>query len=103
MLELSQTMVLFTYTTDKSSPESRWANEGIKDVFFANLDDARQAVLEIFKSVTEGNIKEDPQEWFPVHIERVEIGPITAENIAILLNVGIGPLIRAYEIVETIS
>lgn len=39
----------------------------------------------------------------PIRIERVELDAPTPESVLTLLNSGIGPLVRHYEIVETIA
>lgn len=39
----------------------------------------------------------------PIRIERVELDAPTPESVLTLLNGGIGPLVRHYEIVETIA
>lgn len=39
----------------------------------------------------------------PIRIERVELDDPTPESVLTLLNTGIGPLVRHYEIVETIT
>lgn len=60
----------------------------------------RRAVLELRDEV----IRSDPQsEWTPMRIERIEIDPIEEAAVLILLNEGVGPLVRAYEVVETVE
>lgn len=64
--------------------------------FYTNEEAARQAILSLREEVGEA-------EWTPMRIERIEIEPMTDENVLILLNDGIAAILTAYEIVETVS
>lgn len=92
-------MILYTYTSDPLDAETRWKDDGIRDEFFASFDEVRQVVLDLLKDIAE----DTEAEWTPTHIERIAILPVDGENVLTLLNEGIGPLVRAYEIVETIT
>lgn len=93
-------MILYTYCSTDEDAASRWNDTGIPDEFFTDLDAAKQAVLELREEAT----RSDPEtQWRPVRIERVEIAPIEGAAVLTLLNKGVGPLVRAYEIVETIG
>lgn len=45
----------------------------------------------------------DSADWSPFYIERVELSPIIGRQFLTLINKGIGPFVRACEIVETID
>lgn len=93
-------MILYTYCPADADTANRWEDTGIPDEFYADLDEVKKAVLEIREEVT----RSDPlTAWTPMHIERVEIAPIEGAAVLTLLNEGVGPLVRAYEIVETIG
>lgn len=92
-------MILYTYTSDPLDAETRWKEDGIGNEFFASFDEARQVVLDLRKDIAE----DTEVELRPIHIERVEILSVAGENVLTLLNEGIGPLVRNYEIVETIT
>lgn len=72
--------------------EDGWKDTGSQGSFL-ELDDARQAILELPEEVASDDDKE-PQ-WSPVRIEQIELlAPVA------LLNEGIEPPIRRYQIVE---
>lgn len=89
-------MILYSYSHCNEPLETRWVDDGIPDSFYSELEEARQAVLELRKEVGE-------EEWTPMRVERIEIEPMTAENVLILLNDGIAAVLIAYDVVETVS
>ncbi|MES0022380.1 MULTISPECIES: hypothetical protein [unclassified Mesorhizobium] len=94
-------MILYTYSLDVEPNEGRWKDPGTPGFFFAELDEVRQAVIELRREVTSNG--DDEPSWSAVRIERIEILAPTAQSVLTLLNDGIGPLIQRYEIVETIA
>ncbi|WP_407186945.1 hypothetical protein [Bradyrhizobium centrosematis] len=94
-------MILYTYSREAEPNEDRWKDTGIPSSFFAELEEVRQVVLELREEVASDEDKEPS--WSPVRIERIELLAPTAQNVLTLLNEGIAPLIRRYEIVETIA
>lgn len=87
---------LYSYSHCNEPLETRWVEDGIPDFFYTNEGAARQAVLSLREEVGEAD-------WTPMRIERIEIEPMTDENVLILLNDGIAAILTAYEIVETVS
>jgi len=92
-------MILYTYAPEGQNPEERWDDTDMRDEFFTHLGDVRDSVLRIQQEV----LSKDGLPWQPIQIERVEIEAVTEKNLLILLNEGIGPLVLAYEIVETVD
>lgn len=93
-------MILYTYCRADADAATRWEDTGIPDDFYPDLDAVKQSVLELREEVT----RSDPATpWTPIHIERIEIAPIEGAAVLTLLNEGVGPLVQAYEIVETIG
>lgn len=48
-------------------------------------------------------LSEEDAAWRPVYLERVEIAPVGPQNILALLNDGVGPLVRRYDVIEVIT
>lgn len=94
-------MILYTYSLEAEPNEDRWKDTGFLRFFFAELDEVRQAVIELRSEVTSN--EDDESSWGPVRIERIELLAPTAQNLLTLLNEGIGPLVQRYEIVETVA
>lgn len=94
-------MILYTYSLEAEPNEHRWKDTGTPGFFFAELDEVRQAVIELRDEVTSN--EDDEPSWSPVRIERIELPAPTAQNLLTLLNGGIGPLVQRDEIVETIA
>lgn len=89
-------MILYTYSQEPERTKDRWKDTGIR--FFAELDEVRQAVLNLRAEIlAAGDVL-----WQPISIERVELLAPTTENVLIMLNDGIGPIILRYEIMETV-
>ncbi len=53
-------------------------------------------------NIPETNVSVGASKWQPINIERVEIAPVTDNNL-LHLNGGIGRLLRSCEVVETIG
>ena len=95
-------MILYTYSFKFEGSESGWKNPDNRNEFFASLDEARQAVFALREEVN--SLGDDDNQWRPTLIEWIEIAPLDNMTIILkLLNEGIGPLVRAHEIVETIN
>jgi len=92
-------LIVFTYRNSVADPAARWKDAGILDSFFDTHDEARGVVLEMRSEI----ISAASDDWLPVHIERVELAPITGRQFLTLINKGIGQFVRACEIVETID
>ncbi|MCK9468519.1 hypothetical protein [Aquamicrobium defluvii] len=94
------TLILYTYSCADSDVAARWRDTDLRNEFFPDLDEVKQAVLELRDEV----MRSDPATpWMPVRIERIEIAPIEGPAVLTLLNEGVGPLVRAYEIVEMVD
>lgn len=89
-------MILYSYSNCAEPLETRWVDDGIPNSFYSSLDAARRAVSELRKEVGE-------EDWTPLRIERIEIEPMTDENLMILLNDGIAAVITAYDVVGVIG
>jgi hypothetical protein len=92
-------MILYTYSLEEFDEDRRWKDDGIRDWFFEDLDEARRVVLELRKHV----LSEEDAAWRPVYLERVEIAPVGPQNILALLNDGVGTLVRCYDVIEVIT
>jgi hypothetical protein len=92
-------LIVFTYRNTATDPAARWKDASLLDAFFDTHDEARGAVLEMRSDITSAS----SADWSPFHIERVELSPIIGRQFLTLINKGIGPFVRACEIVETID
>lgn len=91
-------MILYTFDMLREDPATRWNRPGLPFDLFDNLDEARHAVLAV-----RHDLASSPDEtWFPVDIERIEIGKIVGPKFLRLANEGVAPFIRSCEVVETI-
>lgn len=89
----------FTYSSVHPIEEPRWRDDGIGDAFFASVDKARAAVVELRDAVAE-----EPNYILPpMRLERIETVPITRDAMLALLNEGVGAIVGTYDIVETID
>lgn len=89
----------FTYSSVLPIEEPRWRDDGIGDAFFASAEKARAAIVELRNAVAD-----DPDHALPpIRLERIETVPITRDAMLALLNEGVGAIIGAYDIVETIE
>ncbi len=95
-------MIVFTYRNTATDPAARWKDASLLDAFFDTHDEARGAVLEMRSEITSAS-SADSADWSPFYIERVELSPIIGRQFLTLINKGIGPFVRACEIVETID
>ncbi|WP_312809397.1 hypothetical protein [Agrobacterium cavarae] len=90
-----QPLTFFTCSPICSRTENRWAVTGISDLFFPDEETARQSVFDLRK-----DLKTDPDaEWVAMRIEKIEILPMTKENVMMLLNEGISAIVKHYQIV----
>jgi hypothetical protein len=91
------TFTFYTYSTGCTNDEPRWRNDGISNVFFLDIDDARQAIAEVRREFSN-----DPQSRpVAIHLEKIGTVPITDHALLSLLNGNIGSLIGSYEIIES--
>lgn len=89
----------YTYSDAAVPLEDRWKATGLRDIFFANCEEAKRAVLAM-----RDDIAADPDmEWTSTKIEKVVTVPISHSNILLLLNSGPGAFVADYEILETIA
>jgi hypothetical protein len=92
------TYTFYTYSDAAVPLAERWKPTGLRDIFFADRDEARRAVLAM-----RDDIAADPDmEWAATKIEKVVTAPISQSNLLLLLNSGPGVFIAEYEILETI-
>ncbi|RUV67786.1 hypothetical protein EOA78_28905 [Mesorhizobium sp. M5C.F.Cr.IN.023.01.1.1] len=94
-----QSFTFYTYSPSGSRDENRWADTGIRDVFFDDEVVARQAVRQLRNDVT----TETDEEWSKMYIEKIETFPMTKDNILALLNEGVGAIVKNHEVVGTIE
>lgn len=96
---MSENLVFTFYTfSDARIPgEEQWKFTGIREVFFANQEEARTALLEV-----RNDIVSDTKAEFPImNIEKVQTVPIDQNSILALLNEGLRAFVDRYEIVES--
>jgi len=93
-------MIIYTYSQEPDPGEDRWTETGIGNLFFAEPEEVRRAVLDLRTEVISDD---EDTAWRPVRIERIELPAFTQENVLTLLNEGIAPLINRYEILEIID
>lgn len=99
MLSEQESVTFYTYSRRGIADPNRWANTGIPDSFFEDVEAARQAVRAIRKEVATDPV----DQWSPVNIEKVETHPVTRNALLALLNEGVGAIIKSREIVETVE
>ncbi len=88
----------YTYSDACVPLNERWKPTGLRDIFFADREEARRAVLAMRDDITA-----DPDmEWTTTNIEKVVTVPISHSNILLLLNNGPGAFVAEYEVLETI-
>lgn len=90
-------MVLYAFSLESEAGEDRWAETGIRELFYTELDEVREAVHDVRADLAQ---QKDGASMGPI---RIELDDPTPESVLTLLNSGIGPLVRHYEIVETIA
>lgn len=96
-LATEPTYTFYTYSIAGTEREPRWDNDGINDVFFLNIDDARRAVVEIHEEIS-NDAYMGPM---TIHLEKIETVPITIHSLLSLLNGDLASLIESYEIIES--
>jgi hypothetical protein len=94
---LNPTFTFYTCSTGCTDGEPRWRNDGISDVFFLNINDARRAAAELHREMST-DARSDPM---TIRLEKIRTVPITDHAVLSLLNGDIASLIESYEIVET--
>lgn len=93
------TYTFYTYSDAAVPLEDRWKPTGLRDIFFADREEAKRAVLAM-----RDDIAADPDmEWTSTNIEKVVTVPISHSSIMLLLNSGPGAFVADYEILETIA
>lgn len=98
-MSAAPSFTLFTYSPDVEPGEARWRDDGIADAFFGSAENARAAIVELREAVAE----EPDHIWPPMRLERIETVPVTKDTILALLNDGVGAIVKAYDIIETIG
>ncbi|MDX8498921.1 hypothetical protein RFM99_10850 [Mesorhizobium sp. VK4C] len=93
-------MILYTYSLGLSQANTA-GKTGRTRVSFLQRWTRCGRLSTIVRDEVTSDDDEEPS-WSPVRIERIELFAPTARNV-LLLNEGIEPLIRRYEIVETIT
>lgn len=93
------TYTFYTYSDAAVPLDERWKPTGLRDIFFADHEEARRAVLAM-----RDDIAADPDmEWTTTNIEKVVTVPICYTSVLKLLNEGPGAFIAALEVLETIG
>lgn len=98
-MSAAPSFTFFTYSLVFPCEEPRWRDDGIGDVFFASAEKARAAVDELRDAIAD----EPDHDLPPMRVERIETVPVTKEAMLALLNKGVGAIVGAYEIVQTIE
>ena len=93
-------MIIYTFSPALGAGEDRWKDTGIREQFYADLEEVRHAVCDFRDDLA---LQKGEPPVGSIQIERVKLDAPTAENVLTLLNCGIGPLVRHCEIVETIA
>jgi len=89
----------YTYCDAAVPLDERWKPTGLRDIFFADPEEAKRAVLAM-----RDDIATDPDmEWTTTNIEKVVTVPLCYSNVLALLNEGPGAFIASYEVLETIG
>ena len=96
-MSAAQSAYFYTYSFASVPEALRWQGEENSSPFFSTLDDARGAILDLRETTA------TEFAWEPMRLERIETLPLTAETLLILLNKGVGAIIRNYEVVQTIE
>jgi hypothetical protein len=91
------TFTFYTYSTGCTDNEPRWRNDGIRDAFFLDVDDARRAVAELRREFA----NEPQSQPMAIHLEKIRTVPIIDLALLSLLNGDIALLIESYEIIES--
>jgi hypothetical protein len=89
----------YTYSDASVPLEERWTPTGLRDIFFADREEARRTVL----SMREDFAADSDMEWTATNIEKVVTVPISQSNILSLLNNGPGAFVAHHEVLETIA
>ncbi|AYG66037.1 hypothetical protein [Rhizobium sp. CCGE531] len=93
-----QTLEFYSYSMISRREEPRWKETGIRSEYFADLDEARAAVISMREELAE-----DHDDVDAYRLERIRTAPLTKENLLILLNQGMGAFLTGYEVVETVG
>ena len=92
-------LILYTFDMLREDSATRWNRPGLPFDLFDSLDEARHAVLAVRR-----DLASSPDEtWFPLDIERIEIGKIVGPKFLRLAHEGLAPFIQSCEVVETIA
>jgi hypothetical protein len=93
-----QTFELYSYSRISHREEPRWKETGIPSEYFADLDEARAAVIRIREELAE-----DHDDVDAYRLERIRTAPLSKANLLILLNQGMGAFLSSYEVMETVG
>ncbi|PWI54351.1 hypothetical protein B5K03_09135 [Rhizobium phaseoli] len=93
-----KSLELFSYSRISRPEEPRWKETGIASEYFADLDEARAAVMGLCEDLAENG-----EEVSAFRLERIRTPPLSKANLLILLNQGMGAFLTSYEVVETVG
>ena len=92
-------MILYSYCLEDVAARSEPGPGWVRDQYFTDPGVARRSLLDLRCEV----LADRESSWRTMRMERLEIAPVDAETLLILVNHGMGPLIRNYEIIERID
>ncbi|NTA19863.1 hypothetical protein [Agrobacterium tumefaciens] len=92
--------VIYTYSKcHRMEGERRWRDDDTGFSVFSSFDDAKTDLLEL-----KGTIADDPDDiWSPMQIEKIEMLPMTRDNLLKLLNEGMEAVVHKSEVVEIVE
>ncbi|MHA6731478.1 hypothetical protein [Devosia sp. A369] len=94
-----QGYTFYTYSSASGAGEDRWHDDGVSNEFFDNEISAREAVAALFLEIGRDG-EEVPRTML---IERIEIVPLTKQNVLALLNNDLSSFILRYEVIDTVN
>ena len=79
--------------------EDRWHDDGIGFMFFDTVEEARDDLDQLRKSLAS-----DPEaQWSPMQIEKVTLAAESRRDLLRLLNEGVGSIVVGCEVVEVVE
>jgi len=88
----------YTYSDAAVPRDERWKPTGLRDIYFADREEAKRAV----QAMRDDLAADSEMEWTVTNIEKVVTVPISHSSILLLLNNGLGAIVADYKVLETI-
>ncbi len=92
------TLELYTYSVVRDPEEPRWTETGIPDIYFASFEEVKAEIMRLRDDLQ--SVDDDIPAF---RIEKIETLALSKANLLILLNEGMGSILKSYEIVETVG